>query len=114
VPPVTARAAVALAPSGPTLGSIDVLRGRLVHLWPRALVDGVPVQVREWRLVEGTVDEVSRRSGGAFDPCDASWLTLPPPDTSWVLRFEVTTDAAPGRVLTAAIAVTVRSPALLQ
>jgi hypothetical protein len=112
--PVIARAGIALAPSGQTLGSMDVLRGRVVHLWPRAFVDGVAVRVRGWRLIEGTVDEVSRRSGGAFDPCDATWLTLPPPDASWVLRFEVTTDAAPGRVLTATIAVTVRSPALLQ
>jgi hypothetical protein len=64
--------------------------------------------------VEGTIDEAPRRSGGALEACDATWLTVPGPDTTLVLRFEVTTDAAPGRVLTATIAVTVRSPALLQ
>jgi hypothetical protein len=112
--PVIVTAGVALAASGPALGAIDVLRGRVVQLWPRAFVDGIPVPVREWRLVDGIVDEASRRSGGAFDPCDATWLAPASPNTSRVLRFEVTTDAAPGRVLTATIAVTVRSPALLQ
>src|SRR6185503_15906648 len=51
MPPLPiAAAGVALEQGGPTLGAIDVLRGRVVHLWPRVFVDGVPVPVRDWRL----------------------------------------------------------------
>jgi hypothetical protein len=110
--PRTMSAAVALAPTGPSLTAIEVLRGRPVHLWLRAFADGVPVAVRSWRLVSGAADVTSRREGTGADPCDAQWLTLPPLGTVAVLSFEVTTDAAPGRVLTTMLRVAVRSPAL--
>jgi hypothetical protein len=107
-----ATAAVALAPDGAALAAIDVLRGRSVHLWPRAFLDGIPARVRSWRLASGTADVVSGREGGAADACDVSWITLPPAGTVWTLRFEVTSDEIPGRTLTATIGVAVRSPAL--
>jgi hypothetical protein len=109
-----ATAGVSLAPSGPVLASIDVLRGRAVGLWPRAFVDGRAVAVRSWRLVSGMPDVVSATTGAGSDPSVATWLTLPPPDAVFTLRFEVTTDAAPGRVLPASITVNVRAPALVQ
>jgi hypothetical protein len=113
MPPMPVVAAgVALAKDGPTLSSIDVLRGRSVHLWPRAFVDGMAVPVRSWRLVAGSADVLSRMFGSAADPADATWLT--PIATPLVLRFEVTTDAAPDRPTSASLTVTVRSPALLQ
>ena len=112
--PRTAGAAVALAPLGPSLSSIEVLRGRSVRLWLRAFAAGVPVPVRSWRLVAGAADMVSRREGGGGDPCDALWLTLAPAGTVWTLRFEVTSDFAPGRALIATLGVAVRSPALGQ
>jgi hypothetical protein len=113
MPPLPiAAAGVALAQSGPTLGAIDVLRGRTVQLWPRAFVDGAPVAVRDWRLVSGGADTVSRTSGTGAQSAEVVWLA--PASVPVVLRFEVTTDAAPGRVLPASLAVTVRSPALLQ
>lgn len=112
VTPHVAVATVALAPLGPSLDSIEVLRGRSVHLWLRASIDGVRVPVRAWRLVTGNADILSRREGGGADPCDAVWLTLPAPATVWTLRFEVTSDLVPGRALTASLGVAVRSPAL--
>lgn len=112
--PVVATAGVALGETAPALTTIEVLRGRRVALWPRAFLDGIPVRVRSWRLVSGYVDLVSVREGDATTSCDATWLTLAEPGSAWVLRFEITTDAAPGRLLTAAISVVVRSPALEQ
>jgi len=110
--PFAASASVALAPLGPSLDSIEVLRGRSVRLWLRATRDGVAIPVRTWRLVTGSTDLLSRREGGGADPCDAIWLTLPAPGSVWTLRFEVTSELAPGRTLMATIGVAVRSPAL--
>ncbi len=108
---VTVTAGVALGQYAPALATIEVLRGRTVHLWPRAFVDGAAVAIRSWRLVSvGTVD-ASRTSGGPNEPCDVSWSSVTP---STVVRFEVTTDAAPGRVLSATLVAAVRSPALIQ
>ena len=107
-------AAVALAPAGAVLGSIEVLRGRTVVLWPRAFADGVAVPVRSWRLVAGGADVIGPVSGTAADGCAASWLSLAPGGVPFVLRFEVTSDAVPGRVMVATLSVNVRSPALLQ
>jgi hypothetical protein len=113
MPPLPiAAAGLALSRGGPTLGAIDLLRGRTVHLWPRAFVDGVPVAVRDWRLVAGGADGISRTSGSGTEAADVVWLV--PASMPIVLRFEVTSDAAPGRVMPASLTVTVRSPALLQ
>jgi len=113
-PPRIATAGVALAPSGPSLASIEVLRGRRLQLWPRAFVDSQPVAVRTWRLVSGQIDVASRREGSDGEACDATWVVMPPAGATYALRFEITSDAAPGRVLSATIAVALRSPALGQ
>jgi len=109
-----ASAGVSLSPSGPILPSIEVLRGRSVSLWPRAFVDGRAVAVRTWRIAEGAPDVVSIASGTAEQPCVASWLTLARPGEVFVVTFEVTADAVPGRFLPASVTIDVRSPALLQ
>jgi hypothetical protein len=113
-PAIVASAAIALGPASPTVGAITVLRGRTVQLWPRAFKDGVPVPVRSWRLLSGTIDVTSRTSGGATDACAAAWLTPSGSAAPIELRFEVTSDAIPGRTMIASISVVVRSPALLQ
>lgn len=107
-----ATAGLALGETATVLRSIEVLRGRRVALWPRAYLNGAAVTVRSWRLVSGYADLVDPASGGAGVPCEAAWLTLAPPGSAWTLRFEVTSDAVPGRVLAATIDVVVRSPAL--
>lgn len=107
-------AGVALAPAAPVLASMEVLRGRSTQLWLRAFVDGVPVAVSGWRFVSGTVDVLSSVAGTGSGPCAAMWLTLPPPGSTWTLRFAIRTHAAPGREIDAFIRVAVRSPALLQ
>ncbi|HEU5287821.1 MAG TPA: hypothetical protein VFV20_05410 [Candidatus Limnocylindria bacterium] len=112
--PIVATAGVALGPDAPVLTSIEILRGRTVRLWPRAFVGGAPVATRSWRLVSGAADVMTRTAGGPGDACDATWLAPTLSAGAAVLRFEITTDAAPGRVLTATIAVAVRSPALMQ
>ncbi len=109
-----ASAGVALGADAPIVGSVEVLRGRTLHLWPRVFVDGALVPIRSWRLASGGADVVSRASGGIGDACDMTWLTLTRAGAPAVVRFEVTTDAAPGQVLTATVIVTVRSPALMQ
>jgi hypothetical protein len=112
--PAAVTAGVALAPDGPVLGSIEVLRGRTLVLWPRAFADGVAVPIRSWRLVSGSADVIAPISGSGAEGCAASWLSLSPGGVPFVLRFEATSDALPGRVVTAAVTVSVRSPALLQ
>ena len=109
-----ANAGVALAPDGPVLASLEVLRGRTIVLWPRAFADGIAVPLRSWRLVSGGGDLVSRGSGSSVDGSQMTWIAIPPDRAVSIVRFEVTSDALPGRVLSAALAVTVRSPALLQ
>lgn len=110
----TAAAGMALAPDGPVLGSIEVLRGRTIVLWPRAFSDGLAVPIRSWRLVSGSADLLSPVDGSAAEGCAATWLSLPHGGAPSILRFEVTSDALPGRVMIASLSVTVRSPALLQ
>ena len=112
--PRVATAGLSLSPNGPILPSIEVLRGRSVSLWPRAFVDGRAVAVRTWRIAAGAPDVVSVASGTGEQPCVASWLTLARPGEAFIVTFELTADAVPGRVLRASVTVDVRSPALLQ
>jgi hypothetical protein len=112
MPPRAISAGIALAADGPALSTIEVLRGRTVHLWPRAFIEGLPVVVRSWRLVDGAADGLSRTSGAGGQPADASWSV--PTTQAFTLWFEVTSDAFGGRSQTASVAVTVRSPALQQ
>ncbi|HET7701546.1 MAG TPA: hypothetical protein VFM06_11850 [Candidatus Limnocylindria bacterium] len=112
LPAVTAG--VALAPTAPVLASMEVLRGRTTELWLQAFVDGVPIAVRSWRFLGGSVDALTPSAGSASDPCVVTWLTLAPPGTTLTLRFTVETATSPVRTAEAAIRVIVRSPALLE
>src|SRR5688572_8704294 len=109
---VRLRAGVALAPDGPTLASAEVLRGRLVHFWPRAFANDVAVPIRSWRLVSAQPDRISAVSGDV-EPLAAQWIQMPAAGVRWSLRFEVYTERAPTERLEAQISVTVRSPALI-
>lgn len=106
------RAGVALAPDGPTLASAEVLRGRLVHFWPRAFANDVAMPIRSWRLVSAQPDRISANSGNV-EPLAAQWIQMPAAGVRWSLRFEFFTERAPTERLEAQISVTVRSPALI-
>jgi hypothetical protein len=106
------RAGVALAPDGAPLASAEVLRGRLVHFWPRAFANDVATPLRSWRLVSAQPDRISA-SAGRDDPLAAQWLQMPGPEVRWSLRFEIFTELAPAERLEAEISIVVRSPALV-
>jgi hypothetical protein len=106
------RAGVALAPDGPPLASAEVLRGRLVQFWPRAFANDGAVPIRSWRLLSAQPDRVSANSGNS-EPLAAQWIQMPDPGVRWSLRFEILTELAPTERLEAQIAITVRSPALI-
>jgi hypothetical protein len=106
------RAGVALAPDGATLDSAEVLRGRLVHFWPRAFANDVAVPIRSWRLLSAQPDRISANSGN-IEPLAAQWIQMPDPGVRWSLRFEIFTEFAPTERLEAQITIAVRSPALI-
>jgi len=106
------RAGVALAPDGATLGSAEVLRGRLVHFWPRAFANDVALPIRSWRLLSAQPDRISSSSGN-IEPLAAQWIQMPDPGVRWSLRFEIFTEFAPTERLEAQITIAVRSPALI-
>ena len=103
------RAEITLAPDGPALASVEVLRGRPVTLWLRTLSDDLPLPVTWWRLVSGDPGTAVVLSGADGTPFRSAWDRLPPPGESNVLVFEI---AAGDAMVRAAIAVSVRSPAL--
>ena len=111
---LAASAGIALGPAAPVLARLEVLRARRVQLFPRAFVNGDAVAVRTWRLASGVVNEGSCTGSGTSASCEATWTELPPAGQVWTLRFELTTDALPGRTIVATIEVAVRSPALEQ
>jgi hypothetical protein len=106
------RAGVALAQDGPVLASAEVLRGRAVAFWPRALANDAFVPVRSWRLLSAAPDRIWS-GDGSTGPFVAQWIRMPSPDAQWLLRFELFTDTTPTVRLEAQIAVAVRSPALI-
>jgi hypothetical protein len=108
----TARAGISLASDGPTLASAEVLRGRLVQFWPRVFVNDVAVPIHSWRLVSAEPDHISANTGSS-EPLVAQWIRMPAPGVSWSLRFEIFSDTSPMERLEAQIAITVRSPALV-
>ena len=108
----TLRTGIALAQDGPTLASAEVLRGRLVSFWPRAFANDTAVAIRSWRLLSAQPDYASATTG-SIEPLAAQWLRMPAPDVRWSLRFEIFTEIAPMERLEAQIAITVRSPALI-
>jgi hypothetical protein len=111
-PAASFRAGVALAPDGPTLGSAEVLRGRLVHFWPRAFANDIAVPIRSWRLLSAQPDHISATAGN-LEPLAAQWIEMPDAGVRWSLRFEIFTEFAPAERLEAQISITVRSPALI-
>ena len=106
------RAGVALASDGPVLGAAEVLRGRLVHFWPRAFANDIAVPIRSWRLLSVQPDRISASAGGT-EPLAAQWIQMPVSGARWSLRFEIFTELAPAERLEAEISITVRSPALI-
>ena len=106
------RAGIALAPDGPALTSVEVLRGRLIRFWPRAFANDTAVAIRSWRLLSAQPDYTSATNGSS-EPFVAQWLRMPAPGMRWSLRFEIFTEVAPMERLEAEIAITVRSPALI-
>ena len=110
--PPTLRAGIALAADGPVLASAEVLRGRLIHFWPRAFANDVAVRISSWRLVSAQPDYFSATSGGA-EPLAAQWIRMPDPGRRWSLRFQIFTELAPTEGLDAEISITLRSPALV-
>lgn len=106
------RTGVALAPDGPTLPAAEVLRGRLVHFWPRAFANEIAVPIRSWRLISAQPDRISAAAGSS-ESLMAQWIRMPAPGARWSLRFEIFTELAPTERLEAQISIAVRSPALV-
>ncbi|HEY6202201.1 MAG TPA: hypothetical protein VI056_04090 [Candidatus Limnocylindria bacterium] len=109
---LTLRAAISLAPDGPTLASAEVLRGRVVQFWPRVFANNVAVPIRSWRLLSAQPDHISA-STGTTQPLVAQWIRMPAPNVTWSLRFEIFSESWPSERLEAEISVTLRSPALV-
>jgi len=114
--PRTVRAGIALAPQADPLGRIEVLRGRLIPLWVRATVDGVPVRVTRWQLVSGDVLALGPFSGTGDEPLMATWRSIPAVGGSYTvhIRATVDVDGEGPRDVDAAIDVVVRAPALVE
>jgi hypothetical protein len=104
---------ISLSPLGAPLTRVEVLRGRAVALWPRALSGGVDAPVRTWALVSGEPGNADATSGVGGTPFVTAWDRLAAPGTSYDLAFRLVI-AAPGgdRETVATIAVLVRAPAL--
>ena len=113
-PPKPIRPGISLLPVGAPLATLEVLRGRAISLWPRAFVDDREVPVRSWTVIAGDPGEALVTSGPGSVPLQTSWRRLAPPGAAYevVLRLEVDTPDTGRRIVDAAIAVIVRSPAL--
>jgi hypothetical protein len=114
--PRVVTAFIALAPQGDALSRIEVLRGRRVDLWPRALVDGAPGRVSSWTLAAGEVTALGPVAGSGDQPLAAMWDDVTASGPPFAVRFSVTVDV-PGegsRRVEASIDVVVRSPAIVE
>ena len=111
---VPLRPGVSVGPTGPSLARIEVLRGRPIALWARAFAAGREIPVTSWSVVAGETGNASGLSGGGAVPFRTSWDRLPPPGSSFELRFRIVADAPETghAVVEIAITVAVRSPAL--
>jgi hypothetical protein len=109
------RPVISLLPVGAPLAALEVLRGRAVSLWPRAFVDDREVPVRSWTVIAGNAGEALATAGSGGEPFRTSWRRLAPPRAAYevVFRIEVDTRDTGRRAVDAAIAVVVRSPALV-
>lgn len=112
--PSSFTAGIALGPTAPVVGALDILRARTVRLWARSFINGGTVPVARWRVLSAGGAALSAMAGTGAAPLEIAWPALAPAGSSWDLRVEVASDAAPGRVAIATLTVTVRSPALLQ
>ena len=93
--------------------AVETLRGRLIALSPVALVDGAPATTLTWRVTPGPAI-AARVSGTGVEPFVGRWDRLPPPGSTWSLRFAITVRDQLGAVHDAEVAVAVRvlSPAI--
>ena len=109
------RPGVADSPLGDPAFSLEVLRGRAVSLWLRALADGVGVPVSSWRISAGEHTALGSVSGGRDDPFRARWDVVTPPGGAWILRVDATVliDGIP-YLTSGDITIIVRSPALVR
>jgi hypothetical protein len=111
-PPI--RPGISLLPVGASLGTLEVLRGRAVSLYPRAFVDDREVPVRSWTVIGGDVGDAATTTGSGAAPFRTSWRRLAPPGAAYEVVFRIVVDTLETgpRTVDAAIAVVVRSPAL--
>lgn len=109
------RPGVADSPLGDPAFSLEVLRGRAVSVWFRALADGVAVPVSSWRISAGEHTALGGVAGGRDDPFRARWDVVTPPGGAWILRVEATVviDGI-SHPASGDISVVVRSPALVR
>jgi hypothetical protein len=109
-------AGIALGPQADALGRIEVLRGRAVRLWARALVDAVPGRVLSWTLASGDLTAFGPVQGAGDDPLTAAWEHVSVAGAPFAVTLDVVVDV-PGegpRDVVAVIDVVVRSPALVE
>ncbi len=109
------RGGVSPQPQGDLLGSIDVLRGRRIALWPRATADGAPARVRDWHA-SGELVALGALSGSGEEPLVARWDAVAPPGGSWLVRLALVVDLPGGATsaIDVVVSIVVRSPALVQ
>lgn len=108
------RPGISVLPVSAPLSSLEVLRGRAIALWLRAFVDDREVPVRSWTVIAGEAGAPVATAGSGTVPFRSSWPRLAPPGAAYevVFRIEVDTPDTGHRLVDAAIAVVVRSPAL--
>ena len=113
-PPQTVRPGLSLVPASAPLTRVEVLRGRAVSFWLRAFAADREVPVRAWSLVSGNAGDARSITGDGATPFRTSFTRLAPPGSTFdlVFRLEVDTPATGHRFVDAALAVSVRSPAL--
>jgi hypothetical protein len=108
------RPGLSLLPASASLARVEVLRGRAVSLYPRAFADDREVPVRSWTVIAGDPGETLALSGSGSVPFRSSWERLARPGAAYEIVFRIEIDGPDigHRVVDAAIAVIVRSPAL--
>ena len=114
IPARPVRPGISLLPASAPLASVEILRGRLVNLYPRAFVDDREIAVRSWSVIGGDAGEPLVTAGIGLVPFRSSWRRLAPPGSAYqvVFRIEVDTPETGHRTVDSTIAVVVRSPAL--
>jgi uncharacterized membrane protein (UPF0127 family) len=108
------RPGISLLPASPPLAMLEVLRGRPVSFYLRAVVDDHEVPVRSWTVIGGDPGEAVAASGSGAEPFRTAWPRLAPAGAAYAVAFriEVDTPETGHRFADVAISVLVRSPAL--